>query len=55
MLAHSQSSSANRGGLAADVSSGLIFPPQKNANLPKYQLNNKKQREKIDSVVKEIS
>ena len=36
MLAQDQSSSAKRGGLAADVSSGLIFLKEKKAPLDRY-------------------
>ena len=36
MLAQGQSSSAQRGGLAADVSSGLIFLKKTNTDSEKY-------------------
>ena len=36
MLAQGQSSSAKRGGLAADVSSGLIFLKKKKTRLPVF-------------------
>ena len=38
MLAQGQSSSAKRGGLAADVSSGLIFLKKKNKNKTALQM-----------------
>ena len=41
MLAQGQASSAKRGGLAADVSSGLIFLKKKKINLQKKGWNGK--------------
>ena len=40
MLAQGQSSSAKRGGLAADISSGLIFLKKKNVPPNKYDFKN---------------